>query len=172
MLLPGLLDARRYAPVFTFVRNGIAVMVEACCAGEGVEEGQRVVWVLFHYGHFQIVCPRQRMRLLRMPDIPGHFIVVPHGELMWCARMTAMLGCCPRFKCSVDEAGIVCCADASAAAGVGCVQTPALAVGARDIVESRGTSGGRGSCPVALAQPPDTPFASESTHRGAFMSRI
>lgn len=141
-------------------------------AGEGVEEGQRVVWVLFHDGHFQIVCPSQRMRPLRMPDIPGHFIVVPHGELMWCTRMTAMLGGCPRCTCSADKAGSVCYADANAADGVGCVETPALAFGGSNGVEPRVTNGGRGRCPVAVAQPPHTPCASEPSHTGAFMRRI
>ena len=57
-------------------------MVVACCAGEGDggEEGRRAVWVYFHNGYFQVVCPKQCMKLVRMPDIPGHYVVLPHGE--------------------------------------------------------------------------------------------
>lgn len=60
-----------------------STVVSECCGDEGVggEEARRAVWVYFNNGHFQIVCPKQRLQLLRMaPDIPGHLVVVPHGE--------------------------------------------------------------------------------------------
>jgi hypothetical protein len=41
------------------------------------------MWVLLHERHYQIVVPSQRMQLLAMPGIPQHFVVAPHGELMF-----------------------------------------------------------------------------------------
>ena len=50
-------------------------------AGEGGEEGRHAVWVYFYDGHFSIVVPNQRMRLLRFGEsIPRQFYVMPHGE--------------------------------------------------------------------------------------------